>query len=63
MHYDMGGNLTHESISLQYIENFTKIFIANIANKYAIEFSQIYLQFQYAINSILLHCNLFAISL
>ena len=32
MHYDVGGNLTHKSVSLQYIENFTKIFIANIAN-------------------------------
>ena len=30
--YDVGGNLTYKSVSLRYIENFTKMFIANIAN-------------------------------
>ena len=56
MHYNMGGNLTHKPISLQYM-----ITSQNIYCKYAIEFSQIHLQ--YAINGILLYCNLFAISL
>ena len=62
MHYEMGGNLTHKLISLAIHRKLYKNIYCKYC-KYAIEFSQIYLQLQYAIHNILLHCNLFAISL